>query len=279
MYLEFIGVGVSLAGTFASGLGDNLVRYSYSMYEKVGVSDSESEESSPPVYKRPLWVSGWCLTIIVDTSCNGLALALAPMSVVMPLGAMHILWGVVFAYLINGEKVGRWDCAGAFFILLGVFLTLYFAPNTDDGTLSYDEILGVMKHAPFISGQLTALALTVSCYLLKTYCPYQQVAAVASAAMPGVIGASSNLMLKLTEALGEKTMERWEFYVLACVVVFLAVSQLTSLNNALKIGEACTVIAIANSCMLVGGMRHPRDDPRTNHAVPRPNTQDPFTVS
>ena len=241
-----IGVGLSLLGTIASGLGDNLVRLSYSRVEGL--------ENKPALCWRPFWVMGWGLTIFVDTACNAAALALAPLALILPLGAMHIFWGSVFAHFINKEKMGLRDMCGALILVAGCVLVLYYAPR-DNQDRTFDQTLDVITSRPFILGQSVAAFLVI---LFVYVCAFVHVAplrTMAEPALSGVLGASSNVMLKLTESLGEESVHRWEFYVMAVSTVCLAVSQLLALNNALKKGEAVTVVAIANSVLMVGGMQ------------------------
>eukprot|EP01061_Rhynchopus_euleeides_P019561 TRINITY_DN32148_c0_g1_i2.p1 TRINITY_DN32148_c0_g1~~TRINITY_DN32148_c0_g1_i2.p1 ORF type:complete len:359 (+),score=82.30 TRINITY_DN32148_c0_g1_i2:79-1077(+) len=241
-----IGVGVSLIGTFSSGLGDNLVRLSYHQIEHL------PEDERPPVYHLPYWVLGWCLTIVIDTGCNALALALAPLALIIPLGAMHILWGSVFAHLINHEHMGVRDMIGALTIVIGCVLVLCSAPH-DSSDRTFDETLHLLESNAFICGQSVAALLVIVCVYICAFVHVESLRTVAAPALSGVLGSSSNLMLKMSESLAEEDVRKWQFFAVAASTVFLAVSQLMSLNNALKNGEACTVVAVANSVLLVGG--------------------------
>eukprot|EP01059_Diplonema_ambulator_P012232 TRINITY_DN22474_c0_g1_i1.p1 TRINITY_DN22474_c0_g1~~TRINITY_DN22474_c0_g1_i1.p1 ORF type:complete len:321 (+),score=42.31 TRINITY_DN22474_c0_g1_i1:37-999(+) len=241
------GVAASVIGTFSSGLGDNLVRKSYAQIEHL------SEEERPPPYKRPLWVTGWLLTTVMDTGCNALALALAPLSLIIPLGALHILWGAAFAHLINEEPLGKLGIVGAVTIVAGVALVLVSAPH-DSKSRSFDDTLGIMGQLGFVLGQAIIAILVVLCLWLTWCAEHVVLKTFAAPAVSGLLGSSSNLMLKIAESLASSDgAGRWEFWLIVLCTVCLALAQLMSLNHALATGEAFTVVPTANSVLLIGG--------------------------
>ena len=248
MHLWILGVLSSVVGTFSSGLGDNLVRYSYRLIEDF--------DEKPPPWKRPFWVTGWMLTTIMDTGCNALALALAPMSLIVPFGALHILWGSAFAVIINNEPLGKIGLLGAVFIVAGVVIVLLSAPREDE-SFTFDGVLHKLDSAGFLISQgVTAIGI-VACVWGTSKGP-EIIVRFVTPTIPGLFGSSSNLMLKLTESLissdGRGAWGRWEFWPVLLATVCLAVCQLLSLNHALANVPAFIAIPIANSVLLVGGM-------------------------
>ncbi|KAJ9444877.1 putative magnesium transporter NIPA1 [Diplonema papillatum] len=250
MHRWIIGVLVSMTGTFSSGLGDNLVRYSYRLNDEA----AECDKKRP--YKSPWWVCGWTLTVLVDTGCNALALALAPLSLIMPLGALHILWGAFFARTINKEPLLRMGIAGCITIVMGVALVLASAPR-DSITRSFSETLDIMYTFGFIFGQAFVLTLILCGSYFTWFSHWPALRQFSAPTVAGLFGASSNLMLKIVESLisaehGD-VFKHWEFWVIAIATIGLAVCQLTTLNHALATCEAVNVVPVANSVLLIGG--------------------------
>eukprot|EP01060_Flectonema_neradi_P004175 TRINITY_DN12739_c0_g1_i1.p1 TRINITY_DN12739_c0_g1~~TRINITY_DN12739_c0_g1_i1.p1 ORF type:complete len:332 (+),score=25.91 TRINITY_DN12739_c0_g1_i1:62-1057(+) len=247
MHLWVLGVLSSVVGTFSSGLGDNLVRYSYRLIEDL--------EVKPPAWRRPFWVTGWLLTTIVDTGCNALALALASMSLIVPLGALHILWGSAFAVIINNEHLGKLGLFGAVCIVAGVVIVLLTAPRDDD-SLSFDEVLQKLESEGFLISQAVTILGILAC-VTGALRGSEFVVRFLTPTIPGLFGSSSNLMLKITELLissdGRGAWGRWEFWPVILTTVALAACQLLSLNHALANVPAYIAIPIANSVLLVGG--------------------------
>ena len=111
-----IGAAAAVIGSFGAGLGENLIRLSYSQLSLT--------EAPPPLWKRPLWVTGWLMTTIVTSVCAVVGLAYAPLQLVMPIGGLHILFGVGIAHVLSGETLGKGGIVGAALVSIGVSIVL-----------------------------------------------------------------------------------------------------------------------------------------------------------
>ena len=106
------GVLFSVAASFAGSLGNNLVRRSYDIAKRSRVQT--------PVFRRPLFLTGWACTLVINTPLNLMALHLAPASLIMPLTAVTVLINIPLANAINGEPVTETACRSTMLIFAGI---------------------------------------------------------------------------------------------------------------------------------------------------------------
>eukprot|EP01061_Rhynchopus_euleeides_P007017 TRINITY_DN15972_c0_g1_i1.p1 TRINITY_DN15972_c0_g1~~TRINITY_DN15972_c0_g1_i1.p1 ORF type:complete len:526 (+),score=150.11 TRINITY_DN15972_c0_g1_i1:118-1695(+) len=111
-----IGAAAATIGSFGAGLGENLIRLSFAKHQGV--------EPAPPLWQRPLWVVGWVLTTVVTSVCAVVGLAHAPLQLLMPIGGLHILFGVGIAHVLSGETLGSSGLSGAALVCVGVTIVL-----------------------------------------------------------------------------------------------------------------------------------------------------------
>ena len=140
------GVGLALLGSLFGGLGDNLVRRYHRRRANnvaLGVTPASSGQD------KLSWVGGMVCTIVLNTSCTIGSYSFAEANLVMPFGGgMHIIWGILFATWINGEKVTSyvvWCCAT---IIAGV-VTVVISGSKDRPLYSSSELLSFYESKTF----------------------------------------------------------------------------------------------------------------------------------
>ena len=107
--MEAVGVVLSCAATLAGSFGDNCVKYSYNLVEREGLRTEDWTCCAPQyAYASIIWCTGWTSTIVLNTVLNALSLMWAPASLVIPMSALHIVWNVGFAKLMNEESISWW---------------------------------------------------------------------------------------------------------------------------------------------------------------------------
>eukprot|EP01062_Namystynia_karyoxenos_P059429 TRINITY_DN50876_c0_g1_i1.p1 TRINITY_DN50876_c0_g1~~TRINITY_DN50876_c0_g1_i1.p1 ORF type:complete len:397 (+),score=60.96 TRINITY_DN50876_c0_g1_i1:76-1191(+) len=246
------GILASAIGTFSGGLGDNLVRRAYASAaerQDPHVCDADQDGHPPCLWREPLWLAGWALTLLVDTGANIVALALAPLEVIAPLGALHIMWATAFAAVINGEELRLRDGFGAFCVVCGVGLVLLAAPS-DGGGGTVAALSG-----PLCQLDATATVVAAFCCAAAAVSAAPCAAHIVRPALAGLCGASSNALLALTEQLiaaAPAPLSAPEVWGAAGATALVACAQLWSLNRALALGEACVAVPVAQTVLLVG---------------------------
>lgn len=120
--LVFVGIALASVGACVSGLGMNLIK-----------------ASSRLEYGRPLWrqyrrLAGISLACWVNTALDTVAFALAPLSVIAPIGGLTIVVSVVLAwYGWAGERElvvpAQWVAIGA--VVGGVAIVDVYGPHPD----------------------------------------------------------------------------------------------------------------------------------------------------
>ena len=92
--LVFVGILLACMGACTSGFGMNLMKASSRL------------EAHRPLHKRYRWILGASLACYVNTSLDIVAFALAPLSLIAPIGGLTIVVSVLVARLgiVDGVK-------------------------------------------------------------------------------------------------------------------------------------------------------------------------------
>lgn len=145
---RLVAVGIVLAtiGAFVSGLGMVLMR------------GSARDEQSLPWYKRTKLGMGILLMAFVNTALDTMAMAVAPLAVVAPIGGITIVATVLYARMgVAGprEPVNSMQWTGISVVVLGVALVDIYGPKSDP-VLDSAKILSHMYETSFIIYQVCA---------------------------------------------------------------------------------------------------------------------------
>jgi len=136
-----VGVSLALLGSLFGGLGDNLVRRYHRVVAEKGGAASTVDKMT--------WVAGMFCTIILNTSCTIGSYSFAEANLVMPFGGgMHIIWGILFAQWMNGEKVTSYVVRCCSTIIAGV-VTVVVAGSKDRPAYSPAELAAFYESRTF----------------------------------------------------------------------------------------------------------------------------------
>eukprot|EP01064_Diplonema_japonicum_P016542 TRINITY_DN24545_c0_g1_i1.p1 TRINITY_DN24545_c0_g1~~TRINITY_DN24545_c0_g1_i1.p1 ORF type:complete len:448 (+),score=32.22 TRINITY_DN24545_c0_g1_i1:53-1396(+) len=256
----WIGALAAAVGSLGAGLGENLVRLSYSHHKHM-FAELDGEAPTPP-WRRPLWVVGWLLTTVLTSSCAIIGLAFAPLQLVMPIGGLHILFGVAVAHVLNGESMSPGDAAGAGLVCLGVMVVL-LGVEKENPKVTFDNI-GAVLTRPESIGFFTVV---VGCMLGLILCKRKigkengrvadLIKPVSAPALSGLLSAVGNLMLKLSLSLmsdpnwGDSS--KIPFVVTLTLTILAGVGQVITLNHSLETSPAVVVVPTANSVLITVG--------------------------
>ena len=109
----FVGLAMATLGTLAASTGHVLFRL------------SSTVESDVPLMCRWRFFIACFLVVVVLSTCNGIALALAPLSMIAPFAGISMVWSVWFGHCgLFGvhEPLARLDVAWTALVLAGVVL-------------------------------------------------------------------------------------------------------------------------------------------------------------
>jgi drug/metabolite transporter (DMT)-like permease len=112
-----LGVCVSLVGHSTSALGLNLQRYAHVM------------KSDQPLVRRLPWLIGMACIALCEV-INFVAMSLAPVSIITPLGAFSVIASAVFGNLLFSEPVTRTGILGIACITIGTILIVTNGPSS-----------------------------------------------------------------------------------------------------------------------------------------------------
>ena len=120
--LVFVGILLASIGACTSGLGMNLMKASSRL------------ESHRPLWRRYRWIAGVALACWVNTALDTVAFALAPLSVIAPIGGLTIVVSVMLARCgWAGEREPvvptQWVAIGA--VVGGVAVVDLYGPHPD----------------------------------------------------------------------------------------------------------------------------------------------------
>ena len=153
-----IGAGAAVVGSLGAGLGENLIRLSFARIRP--------DEVPPPLWRRPLWVAGWLLTTVVTSVCAVVGLAFAPLQLLMPIGGLHILFGVGIAHILSGETLGPSGLAGAALVCVGVTIVLTGVEKDSRSDVAFANLGSVLARPEsliFFTVWLCSASLMLTC--------------------------------------------------------------------------------------------------------------------
>jgi drug/metabolite transporter (DMT)-like permease len=278
-----IGVIIAIVGTFCGSLGDNLVKLSYNTLQRLSKEEQGDRTAgrllrsvyaclccslcvcrgghSPVSHMQQarsdaLFISGWFLNIVVNTTCSIGSMAFAPASLVTPFAGVHIFWNIWLARIVNSEPVSGRDYVSSSLIIVGVLLVLLFGAK-ETPAYPLDKLEAFFKDPVFLIAAGCGIA--VLGVLLYGRTRGQRAKRICLAATAGVLGAFANPLLKtLVEilrdaSLGQGVFMVWNTYFFLFLTLGLAVAQLYFLNQGLAMFEAYAICPIYLSILGVLG--------------------------
>ena len=285
-----IGVAFALCGSLIGAFGDNIIRLAHrraTRDEKRKANTEGGEDvmdtscnaicfccgTGGGAKTLVIWLIGILMITIFNNGCTLASYSFADANLVLPFGALHIVWSVLFAHCINHERL-TWAigaCAAA--ICVGVILVVV------SGTKLLPNYTIVELKRFFLSwpcmvymGVTACLFVTLAAGLCTRFCckawhrtgAGQRVYVACVILMCGVSGANTNLFAKIAvECI--KTFARAEsedkvslmkepiLYVGFIGILTCAPLQLCMLNYALKLARANLVTPVTNATLVCLG--------------------------
>ncbi|KAF7458476.1 Magnesium transporter NIPA [Cryptosporidium felis] len=116
----YFGVVTALLSSVFGGLGDNLIRLSFTLEEEMNISDRR------PVILRPIWLLGVFFSCILNAVLIIISLNFASAMIVTPFSGLHIFWSIIFSKYILNEEIKPRHYKGTFLVIVGLLFIILF---------------------------------------------------------------------------------------------------------------------------------------------------------
>ena len=264
----YYGVLLSLAASLVGGVGDNFVRYAHRMTPGAGDTMNATMEGRLAATNRrvmAIWMCGLFLTIVGNTVLTVWSLAFADASLIVPFAASHVIFTVVLAIFINGERLRCLSWTGITLIVAG---TLFVVVEANKSSLDYDLdlIVELFMKPPFLSVCLLYFSISAFCFFIfirgKAYFGVSKnVQAFCASVVAGLFGAFGSVMAKaLVEVFKQANREGWSLIIgrrpmwgILIFSILVAVSQVLVYNAALKYYNASVVMPMVLATLTLFG--------------------------
>lgn len=141
-----LGAVIYIGGAGLIVLGENLIKRS-----------SESSEAQAPVR---IWMLG-CCGFLAGNAMHFVAFMFAAQSMLEALGSSVLLWNLLFARLVNNEKIRSEHVIATLVILIGASIALVWGPHVS-APHTFDQLLGLLTQPQFLLFE-AVLAAVVGC--------------------------------------------------------------------------------------------------------------------
>jgi drug/metabolite transporter (DMT)-like permease len=138
-YSWLIAVAIIVCGTVVNNLGVNFQKLALGM---------RSQKPAPKIPWKLVWIVG-IIAIVVGSVCDFLALGFGDQILVTPLTSMSLVWNLIFASIIQKEKISVMDGVWTAVIIAGCVLTVVFASH-ENTSYSADQLFAFYGDTPFI---------------------------------------------------------------------------------------------------------------------------------
>lgn len=234
-----LGVVCCSCGSFMLALGLVLQKYSHLKERGRGKGSNN--------YFDPWWALGFGI-YVVGQVLNFMAMAWAPQAMLGALGASSLAYLALLAWALLGESMERLELCALVFTLLGVIMVILAVPEADGAHgSSPHEIAGHLFEPDFV-GILVGFA----AFLALGW-------GILAVVMPGFTAGLGMLWTALTAVLAGYTVTLWkcvsmllfgashawacwQFYLIAALAAVACVVQVHTLNQALSLCAAKTVV-------------------------------------
>lgn len=236
------GVFICLCGTLLTALGLVLQKFSH--------TKNAGDPAAVVYYRQPWWQFGFSV-FLFGQIMNLVAMGMALQAVLSSLGAGALIFNAIFAWMILGERILRLELLSMGGMVAGAFVVTCFHPAGQrliTGTHGVQEIVSPLFSAPFLwlTGGIV-LFLVLLRTAMVTFFPanFSIYLALCSAVSSGYTIALFKCISFLF--LSWKTVHplaHWQFYLVLAVALVLCVLQIHTLNLALHLGRAMTVVPV-----------------------------------
>ncbi|KAK9171859.1 Magnesium transporter NIPA family protein [Cryptosporidium meleagridis] len=116
----YFGIFTALLSSILGGLGDNLIRLSFTLEEEL------SHKERRPVILRPIWILGVLFSCILNAILIVTSLNFASAMIVTPFSGLHIFWSIIFSKYILNEKIKSRHYKGTGLVISGLLFIVLF---------------------------------------------------------------------------------------------------------------------------------------------------------
>jgi drug/metabolite transporter (DMT)-like permease len=228
-------------GSVLTALGLALQKYSHIQNEKLG-------KDAKKFFVQTWWVVG-LLVFVIGQACNVIAMAYAPQTMLSALGGLSLLFNTVFARLMLGERISRFQVAAMAGVIAGIMLVICFTPvNPPPKAVQHPSqlVAHILLQKNFIgcaSGFLCSIIIG-SILVVRFWPDHSAVFWAYTTACAS--GYTVTLFKAAAEVLkySSHTFSSVVFYVVIGIAVALCLLQIHTLNLALRLGSAVTVVPV-----------------------------------
>ena len=262
---RYIGVIISIASSICSNLGVNMQKYSMT-------KESESGGVDRAYICQPLWAIG--LVLVIAGSIGDLtALGFAAQSLAVPVGALTMVFNVIFAHFWLGENLSRKDMLATFMVTIGVILTAAFGDKSAQ-CYTMDDLLFLYSEPAFLGYLAFVLPLMATLYYLahradrvlkeqgfesEAYNAWRSIHPLLYPVLSGFWGAQSVLFAKSIAEMVKLTARgynqfTWVSLIIAICMCLTVFTQIHFLAQGLQHFDAIFVVPIFQSAFIVGAI-------------------------
>ncbi|KAI7869791.1 hypothetical protein BDF14DRAFT_1741711 [Spinellus fusiger] len=108
-----------------------------------------AQSASLPMYKQPLWVTGFLVYTISNIVGSTCSIGYLPLVILAPVGAMGLVFNALFARWVLGEPFSPRTVQGTAFIVLGAMLVAGFGV-VPEPSHTLQDLLALYKRPAFI---------------------------------------------------------------------------------------------------------------------------------
>lgn len=116
----YFGICTALLSSILGGLGDNLIRLSFTLEEELDSKDRR------PVVMRPIWLLGIFFSCILNAILIIISLNFASAMIVTPFSGLHIFWSIIFSKYILNEEIRSRHYKGTGLVISGLLFIIMF---------------------------------------------------------------------------------------------------------------------------------------------------------
>lgn len=124
-----------------------------SMTQAFGISIQRKShlitDNSIPLYKRPLWVSGFLIYTISNLVASTCTIGYLPIVILAPVGAIGLVFNALFAKWVLGDPFSQRTTIGTGLIVTGAILIAGFAVVPEPNH-SLEDLIQLYKRPSFI---------------------------------------------------------------------------------------------------------------------------------
>jgi hypothetical protein len=242
-----LGLGINFVFSFMAACGLNLQKRSLDMHVNDGV----------PPHRQGLWLCGFGVMVLGSVS-DFIAFGLAPMSLLAPLASLTLVWNLLLATRMHGERLDRANIIATTVIFIGVSVAVVFSSH--ETPLYTAEKLASLVFAPAAVVYLLVniLVMIVAAYVLWKWKHVKLHAKVfAYGILAGSLGGQSVMFAKATVELlkavlvGAASFASPVLWLMAVATIVLMMVQLRILNQGLEEFPALAMIPVYQACWIL----------------------------